>query len=466
MPHPFRRALPRHLPRPFDVLALAAAAFLTIGCGGDDDLPPVPVAEAAPVTAACPAEVAAIARCLSGKDSAGAYYYVAMPTTWNGTLVLHAHGGPELGAPTSADRAAEDLVRWAVMVKAGYAWAGSTFRQGGVEVRAAAADTERLRGIFRQHVAQPRRTILHGQSWGANVAAKAAETYTAATNGGTAPYDAVLLTSGVLGGGTHSYDFRLDLRVLYQHLCQNHPRPNEPQYPLAIGLPQASTMTTADLVARTSECLALDKPQAQRTPEQQAKVQTIVDVIRIPASSIQSHLNWGTFHFKDITHNRTGGASPFGNTGALYTGSADDAALNAAVLRFSADPAAYRKFAEDTDLAGRIPVPVLTLKAVNDPTAFVELDAYFLQTMQAGGSADRLVQTFADFATHSYLSDPTYVALMDQLMGWVDRGTKPTAASVAAACPSFEATFGAGCRLLPGYAAPALATRVPERTRP
>ena len=26
------------------------------------------------------------------------------------------------------------------------------------------------------------------------------------------PYDVVLLTSGVLGGGTRSYDFRLDLR--------------------------------------------------------------------------------------------------------------------------------------------------------------------------------------------------------------------------------------------------------------
>ena len=34
------------------------------------------------------------------------------------------------------------------MVKAGYAWAGSTFRQGGVAVRDAAEDTERLRGIF------------------------------------------------------------------------------------------------------------------------------------------------------------------------------------------------------------------------------------------------------------------------------------------------------------------------------
>ena len=38
-------------------------------------------------------------------------------------------------------------------------------------------DTERLRRIVLQHVAQPKRTILHGQSWGAMVATRAAEMF-------------------------------------------------------------------------------------------------------------------------------------------------------------------------------------------------------------------------------------------------------------------------------------------------
>ena len=125
---------------------------------------PVTSIETAPKSTACPAEIPAGISCWAGQDSKGAYYLIAKPAQWNGTLVLHAHGGPDLAAPT-ADRAAEDLVRWSIMVRAGYAWAGSTYRQGGVEVRAAAEDTERLRGIFRQHVAKPQRTILHGQSW-------------------------------------------------------------------------------------------------------------------------------------------------------------------------------------------------------------------------------------------------------------------------------------------------------------
>ncbi len=77
--------------------------------------------EAAPSAAACPKGLPAETRCLNGSDSAGAHYWIALPPAWkNGVLVLHAHGGPELGVP-KLERSAEDLTRWAVVVKAGYA---------------------------------------------------------------------------------------------------------------------------------------------------------------------------------------------------------------------------------------------------------------------------------------------------------------------------------------------------------
>lgn len=458
-----------HLPLPrLALLGLACLAVAACAPMAPSSAPAASAvsakAEAAPVAAACPKDLAPIARCLSGQDSAGAYYLIAMPQQWNGHLVLHAHGGPALGAPRM-ERSVEDLTRWSIMVRAGYAWAGSTFRQGGVEVRAAAEDTERLRQIFVQHVAQPQRTVLHGQSWGASVAAKGAEMFQTTANG-KRPYDAVLLTSGVLAGGTRSYDFRTDLRVVYQYLCNNHPRPTEAQYALNIGLPADAAMTQADLAARLNECLALNKPAAERTPEQQRKVQTIVDVIRIPANSIQGHMNWATFHFRDVVQHRTGGASPFGNRGVLYRGSPDDAALNAAVLRYRADPAAVTRFAQDTDLTGRIPVPVLTVKGVDDPTAFVELDAAFKATMAQGGSAARLVQTFTQHNTHSYLSDPTYPTLLAALLRWVDTGDKPTPEGIARQCAGMETPFGKGCAFLPGYVPAPLASRVAERERP
>ncbi|MBG9388594.1 hypothetical protein [Caenimonas aquaedulcis] len=418
--------------------------------------------EQAPQAVACPAAVPATTRCLTGKDSAGAYYLIAMPAQWNGTLVMHSHGGPALGAPR-LERSVEDLERWAIVVKAGYAWAGSTFRQGGVAVRAAAEDTERLRRIFVSQVARPKLTILHGQSWGASVAAVGASMFTD-DGSGRRPYDGVLLSSGVLAGGSTAYDFRIDLRVIYQSLCGNHPRPDEPQYPMSIGLPAGSKLSSNDLRDRVNACLGLDKPAAQRTPEQQRKVKTIVDVVKIPASSIAGHLAWATFHFQDVVQLRTGGRSPFGNMGVKYSGSPDDAALNASVARYAADPQAVATFAADTDPDGRIPVPVLTVHGIDDPTAFVEMDDSFLRTMQKAGTASHLVQTFTADNTHSYLSDPVYPTLLAALSSWVQGGAKPTPEQIAEQCAQFEPAFGAGCRFRPQFHPAPLASRVPPRS--
>ena len=63
----------------------------------------------------------------------------------------------------------------------------------------------------------------------------------------------------------------------------------------------------------------------------------MLDVIRVPERALQGHLNWATFHFADIAHQRTGERPVFGNIGAHYSGSTDDAALNAAVARYAVD---------------------------------------------------------------------------------------------------------------------------------
>ena len=167
---------------------------------------------------------------------------IAVPKDWSGVLVVHAHGGPSLGEPTLA-RVTGDLQRWKVMLQAGHAWAGTSYRQGGFEVLAAGEDVDRLRRIAVEALGTPRRTVLHGQSWGASVAARMAERYITPdirpgqTAPGPQPYDGVLLSSGVLAGATRAYDVRVDLRAVYQAVCNNHPRPDEPVYPLWMGMP-------------------------------------------------------------------------------------------------------------------------------------------------------------------------------------------------------------------------------------
>jgi alpha-beta hydrolase superfamily lysophospholipase len=372
---------------------------------------------------------------------------------------MHAHGGPAGTGPSNPKRSLEDLERWAVTVQAGYAWAGSTYRRGGYGVTMAAEDTERLRKIFVRQFGKPRRTILHGQSYGGGVASKGAELF----GGKNSAYDGVLLTSGVLGGGVNAYDFRLDLRVVYQYVCRNHPKPDEPQYPLWMGLPSGSTLTHAELKARIDECTGVSKPAAQRSPQQAANLATILNVVRIPEKTLVAHMNWATWLFQDLTQLRLGGRNPFSNVGAMYTGSSDDKALNRGVLRYAADPVAVQELAKDSLPDGHVTMPTLTMHAIDDPTAFVELESAYKEIREHAGTGNLLVQTFAAESVHSFLSAPEYVALFASLLDWIDHGTKPSPQSVLQLCERYESHYAGGCHIRPEYAPRPLSTRVTPR---
>ena len=448
--------------------AFGAAALLPWSAAARESAAPATASASAPQAATCPKEVPAGTRCYTGADGAGAFYWIAIPQNWQrqtGVLVMHAHGGPETGAP-SLKRSEEDLKRWAITVKAGHAWAGSTYRRGGYGVTMSAEDTERLRQLFVEHFGQPRRTLLHGQSYGGGVAAKAAELYAGAP-GHPSPYDGVMLTSGVLGGGNSAYEFRLDLRVVYQAVCRNHPRPDEAQYPLWQGLPRDAKLTREQLSARVKECTGLGLPREQRSAEQNARMATILGAVKIPERSLQGHLNWATWLFEDLVQARLGDRNPFGNEGVFYPGQANGQALDAQVLRYAADPQAQGALAADSRTTGRTRLPTLTLHAIDDPTAFVELEGLYRAQREAAGTADQLVQVFSSEHEHSYLSDTEYVALFDQLLAWIDNGAKPTPQTVAQRCDALKARYDGdgknGCHLRPDYQPQPLEARVPAR---
>lgn len=405
---------------------------------------------------ACPASLPDGTRCWSGRAESGAWWWYARPADWNGRLIVHAHGGPRTGDPERGDPQ-EDLDRFGVMVAEGYAWAGSTYRRGGYGVRMAAEDTDQLRQIVWDRWGRPERTLLHGQSWGGNVAAKAAELYAVATDG-TRNWDGVLLTSGILGGGTRAYGFRADLRAVYQFYCRNHPQPDEAQYPVWQGLPQGASMPRAELAERVAECTGIGRPADERTPEQAGRLRNILSVTGVEEDQLVAHLAWATTLFQDLVWNRLEGRNPFDNTGHTYRGSDDDKALNEAVERFSADPQALAALAYDADLSGQIVLPTVTIHARYDPTVFVEHSAMYARTVAEAGRSDLLVQTFTTETEHSRLSPPQYLALLGALEAWIDSGDKPTPGRIAARCEEYVLRYGGACAFddgfypsLPGY---------------
>ena len=395
-----------------------------------------------PTPTPCPGFLPSETQCLTGKSGAGAPFFIALPKDWNQNLILFAHGGPRLGTPKLAETI-EDLERFEVMVREGYAWAGTTYRRGGYGVRSAAEDMDHLRTLTWQHVGRPKRTILHGQSWGANVAAKAAELY-AMDLEGKRNFDGVVLTSGVLAGGTKAYRLRSDLRAVYQYYCRNHPRPNEAQYPLWQGLPAGTPMTRADLAERVRDCTGIGGPVAQRTAAQKAKLRNITAVLSINEDQVIPNLAWATLTFQDMI-GRLNGRNPFSNQGTIYKGSDDDSALNAGIERFAADPKALAELAYDSDLSGLIVAPVITVHGIHDPVANVSHEAVYRGTVEQAGRGDLLVQTFTDEAEHSRLSVPAYPSLFKAMLTWIETGQKPTQASIKAACPAFAEKYREPC---------------------
>ena len=419
---------------------------------------------AQPTQQPCPDEVKDLpagTTCWSGQDDRGAYYWIVKPQNWNGNLVLHAHGGPFLGNP-KLQRVTEDLKRWSIWTREGYAWAASSFSQGGVAVMSAAKDTANLLPIATQTIGKPKKVILHGQSWGASVAARAAE-----INGPLSEVspkvDALLLTSGVLGGA-RSYDFRFDLRVIWQAVCGTHPKatliPDKGysyEYPIWQGLPKDKKMTDEEFNQIVNACLGLDKPETERTQAQKDNGKTIARVVKIPETSIKSHLKWATYHFQDIVWNRLDGKNPFANETVRY-GSKEDEKLNSQVARYKADPKAVAALTKDINPTGNIALPILTMRGIGDPTAFVELAAEWETTVTKAGHANNMVQLYTNDKEHSYLSDAQYIAAMNALLAWVDRGEKPTPASVEQRCKELDATKNE-CRIVPEYKPAPLSSR-------
>ncbi len=421
---------------------LAVVAFVAAAGGaaaGEGDVPTF-------ASTACPASVATVADCHAARDGNGAWLLVAIPRQWNRRLIVHAHGGPRLTAPKDGD-SAEDLDRFAVMVRAGYAWIGTTYHRGGYGVRMAAADADRSRALFWAKWGRPQRTLLHGQSWGGNVAAKAAELY-ALDADGHPNYDGVLVTNGVLFGGTRAYGFRADLRAVYQYYCRNHPKPGEAQYPLWQGLPADARMDRDELRRRADDCTGIDTAPAKRSPQQAARLRDILAVTGIEEKQLVSHLAWGTFHFRDLVQQRLDGRNPFDNGGTVYRGSGDDEALNAGVERFAADPKAVAKLAYDADLSGLIVLPTLTVHARHDPVVSARADAVYAATVEAAGRGWLLAQATTDEAEHSRMRDATYLGALMALEAWLDSGVRPDAAAIQARCTGV-AKASADCRFLP-----------------
>ncbi len=404
-----------------------------------------------PPQVACPDAVAAIATCYAAKLETGAYLLAAMPKNWNGNLIVFAHGGPSVTAPAEDD-SKDDLAKYSIGVKMGFAWIASTYRKEGYGVQMAAEDTDDARKFFIDRIGKPKRTILHGASYGGLVGSKLIEKH-------PANYDGAFFNSGAVSGSIGNYEFRADLRAVYQYYCKNLPAASDGQYPLWAGLPAESKLTVRDLTARIDACTGVTKPADARTDEQKKNLADILGVMRFPETLLVRHMQAGAFVFRDINGRITQGKNPFSNANVRYWGSSDDAALNRGVTRFEADAPARVALIADGQPTGAITVPVISIHSMNDPQAAVEAQYEYREAVKSKGKGDLLVQAYTDERAHTAQSAPELAASIDALMQWIEKDTKPSPQSIAASCGQLRATYDGPCRYHPDYEVKALNTR-------
>ena len=152
--------------------------------------------------------------CHDGRLSSGALSRICLPESWNGTLIVYAHGYVPADAPL--DFYNLDLPDGAslpaLVTRLGFAFATTSFRQNGLGVLEGAEDIRDLVGAFNDLAPIPAaRVIVTGVSQGAAIAARVAETSPDIVAAG-------LAVCGPVGSLRHQINHVGDFRVLFDYV--------------------------------------------------------------------------------------------------------------------------------------------------------------------------------------------------------------------------------------------------------
>src|ERR1041385_6015599 len=149
---------------------------------------------------------------LSGEIN-GAPYRIRVPETWNGTLLIFAHGyRDKADHPGEVDNrnaeVAPSSALEAPLLAQGFALAGTAYKDNGWAIEDAIQDVKNLAVFFRNNVGPPQRTIIVAASLGTFVGYKSMEQF----NG---IYDGALCLCSAGAGATRLWDSGVPLYLAY-----------------------------------------------------------------------------------------------------------------------------------------------------------------------------------------------------------------------------------------------------------
>jgi hypothetical protein len=460
------------------VAALVGSVFIA-ACGGSDSPPPIPAAPpAAPPVVVVPEEsrpqdtraftttpattFAAMATATGDVTDVtttsrwagvlgGASYRVEVPATWNGKLVMYAHGFAGTGAALSVQN---PLLR-RYFIDNGYAWAASSYSKNYYDVRAGVEDTNALALEFNKIAASNSRTLpapskiyITGVSMGGHITGAAIEDETAATAKNKVKYAGAVPMCGVMGD-TELFNLFGAMQVSAQAVA---------------GVPSYPTTKWSEVAGVVTKILFPSFPSAAS-----------------PTAQIIPSVTGLKYH--SVLKNLTGGERPMFNLGLAFGGSfpfaygtfggdgtidgiltknvLDTSAFTYVIDGDAAGSAALNNLAQKlspvadanrlrTDglrwipkLNGEFKVPVVSIHTLGDLFVPFSMEQIYQKRVAAKGNSAWLVQRAIRGASHCDFTVAEEVDAFDAMIKWETSGVKPAGDDVVT--PAVLAAPNYGC---------------------
>jgi hypothetical protein len=371
----------------------------------------------------------------------GAPYRIRVPAVWNGTLLVFAHGyRDKADHPGEIDNRNADVAPSAALeptlLAAGYALAGSAYRDNGWAVEDGIHDTKDLTVLFRSLVGQPEHTILWSVSLGSIIGLESMERF-----GGI--YDGALCMCAPGAGSTRIWDGGLGLYLAYDTVFGTLPSwgtvgevRNDLDFETEV-FPKllAEVSSPANFPKFEFVRLAGGVPGRGITPPPPPAFYPgwlFTDMAFLTEFRAELQRRAGGPYVQNTNHNyNLSGAERAYLNGLGVPNSVIDAWLNQMNARTNiVAPPAPRNYVEHfATFNGKIKSPVLTMHTVIDPLVVVANESAYGETVAAAGRADQLVQTYTNGNGHCAFTGPQILTALSAIDNWVRNGVKPTAAS-------------------------------------
>lgn len=289
--------------------------------------------------------------CTEGTQTSGALYQICMPPSWNGDLLLYAHGYVSPLDPLAIPAESGEIASAANLL--GYAFATTSYSVNGLAVQQGLADILDMVDVFSDTQSAADQVYLLGFSEGSLITTLAVEQHPDIFTGG-------LAGCGPLGDFQKQINYFGDFRLIFDYffpdLMPGSPIDIPPD--LMANWPDHYQTTIEPVITDPANEKLLDKlfqvTDAPYDPAAPAtRYDTVYDALRYNVMSTNDGIA------------KLGG-QPFDNIGRVYTGSDDDIALNTSVPRYAADPVATAAIT-DYQTSGDLALPLVTIHTTLDP---------------------------------------------------------------------------------------------------